>query len=168
MALLDRLLNASEAGGRMGNALEILVIQALAFAGQGDIPRALGPLGRALSMAEPEGYVHLFVDEGDAMRALLRHAAAKGIASAYTNRLLAAFETPAPARAATVELAEPLTGREIEVLRLIAAGLRNEEIAGQLFISLATVKRHIANAYGKLGVSHRTEAVARANELHLL
>jgi len=74
----------------------------------------------------------------------------------------------APARAAAAALAEPPTAREVEILRLVAAGRRNQEIADQLYISLATVKRHIANAYGKLGVSHRTEAVARANELGLL
>jgi LuxR family maltose regulon positive regulatory protein len=71
-------------------------------------------------------------------------------------------------QAAAAQLAEPLTAREVEILRLIAAGLQNQEIAAQLYISLATVKRHVANAYGKLGVSHRTEAVLRANELHLL
>ena len=107
------------------------------------------------------------------MRDLLRHAAARGVASASTRRLLPAFDRPgppgaAPARAEGAERAEPLTAREVEILRLIAAGLRNQEIAAQLYIGLATVKRHIANAYGKLGVSHRTEAVARANELHLL
>ena len=74
----------------------------------------------------------------------------------------------APARAATTALAEPLTVREVEILRLIAAGLRNQEIADRLFIGLATVKRHVANAYGKLGAGHRTEAIARANELNLL
>ena len=74
----------------------------------------------------------------------------------------------ATARTPAMELAEPLTAREIEILRLIAAGLRNQEIADRLFVRLPTVKRHVANAYGKLGVSHRTEAVARANELNLL
>jgi LuxR family maltose regulon positive regulatory protein len=113
------------------------------------------------------------VDEGEPMRGLLRHAAANGMTSAYARRLLSIFGEPARppaalARAAGPALAEPLTRREIEVLRLIAANMRNEEIADQLFISLSTVKRHIANAYGKLGVGHRTEAVARANELRLL
>jgi LuxR family maltose regulon positive regulatory protein len=123
-----------------------------------------------LVLAEPEGYVRRFVGEGEAMRTLLRHAAAGGTATVYARRLLSSFETPAspPARAAATALAEPLTPRELEVLRLIAAGLRNEEIAGQLFVGLSTVKRHIANAYGKLDVTHRTEAVARANELGLL
>jgi LuxR family maltose regulon positive regulatory protein len=105
------------------------------------------------------------------MRGLLRHAAARGIAISYTQRLLSAFEEsarPVSALAEAAGLAESLTAREVEVLRLIAAGLRNQEIADQLFISLPTVKRHIANAYGKLGVGHRMEAVARANDLNLL
>jgi LuxR family maltose regulon positive regulatory protein len=173
MGLLGRLLRAAEAGGRTGSAIDILVLQALAYQAHGDLPAALAPLERALTLAEPEGYVRLFVDEGAAMHDLLRHAAARGVASAYTRRLLSAFDRPvppgaAPARAEGAELAESLTAREVEILRLIAAGLRNQEIAAQLYIGLATVKRHIANAYGKLGVSHRTEAVARANELHLL
>jgi len=149
---------------------------ALAREARGDIPGALGPLGRALALAESEGYVRIFVAEGVAMRNLLRHAAGRGIAAVYTRRLLAAYETretPArtilsPATVAASDLAEPLTTREIEILRLIAAGMRNQEIADQLFISLPTVKRHIANAYGKLGVGHRTEAVARASGLGLL
>lgn len=172
-ALLERLLDAAEAGGRMGSVIEILVAQALAQEAWGDIPRALGPLQRALTLAEPEGYVRIFVDEGEPMRTLLRHAVAGGIGGAYSRRLLAAFVKPALpvatlASTAAADLAEPVTTREIEILRLIAAGMRNQEIADQLFISLPTVKRHIANAYGKLGVGHRTEAVARATELKLL
>ncbi len=157
----------------MRSVIEILVQQALAQEAQGNILPALDPLERALTLAEPEGYVRIFVDEGEPMRILLRHAAADGIASSYTRRLLSAFDEPAqlvstPVQVAAVELVEPLTMREVEILRLVAAGMRNQEIADQLFISLSTVKRHIANAYGKLGVSHRTEAVARANELNLL
>jgi LuxR family transcriptional regulator, maltose regulon positive regulatory protein len=173
MALLERLLKAAEEGGRLGSVIEILALQALAHEAQGDIPRALVPMERALTLAEPEGYVRIFVDEGQSMRTLLRHAAAGGITSSYTQRLLSALDKPlqiasAPVHAAADGLVEPLTRREIEILRLVAAGMRNQEIADRLFISLPTVKRHIANAYGKLGVTHRTEAVARANELNLL
>ena len=100
------------------------------------------------------------------MHDLLRHAAGAGISGAYTRRLLSAYPDRAPqpavsAPAIVAGLAEPLTARETEILRLVAAGMRNQEIADQLVISLATVKRHIANTYGKLGVTHRTEAVAR-------
>lgn len=173
MGLLERLLQAAEEGERTGSVIEILVLQALAYQAQANIPRGLDPLGRALSLAEPEGYVRIFVDEGKPMRALLRHAAAGGIGGSYTRRLLSDFNEPVqptstPAQIAAGELVEPLTTREVEILRLIAAGMRNQEIADQLFISLHTVKRHIANTYGKLGVSHRTEAVAKATELRLL
>src|SRR5438105_7005612 len=165
-ALLERLLEAAELGGRTGSAIEILVLQALARRLLGDIPEALLPLERALTLAEPEGYVRIFVDEGTAMRDLLRHTVAQGISGVYARGLLAAFNDAAPqpavsAPAMVAGLAEPLTARETEILGLVAAGMRNQEIADQLVISLATVKRHIANAYGKLGVTHRTEAVAR-------
>jgi LuxR family transcriptional regulator, maltose regulon positive regulatory protein len=171
-ALLERLEKAADEGQRAGSLIEILALQALAQAAQGALPRALVPLERALTLAEPEGYVRVFVDEGPAMRTLLRHPAARGIASSYTKRLLAAFDGSAQpgssAAQAAAGLAEPLTAREVEILRLVATGMRNQQIADHLFISLATVKRHLANTYRKLGVGHRTEAVARANELHLL
>jgi LuxR family maltose regulon positive regulatory protein len=171
--LLERLLNAADEGGWTGSVIEILVLQALAHEAQGDIPRGLAPLERALSLAEPEGYVRIFVGEGEPMRDLLRHAAAGGVSSSFTRRLLSAFDgsaqtVSARAQGAAAELIEPLTAREVEILRLVAAGMRNQEIADQLVISVSTVKRHNANAYGKLGVSHRTEAVARANELNLI
>jgi LuxR family maltose regulon positive regulatory protein len=173
MALLDRLQQAAEAGGKLGSLIEVQVLQALAHQAQGDVIRACVPLERALTLAEPEGYVRTFVDEGEAMRALLGHATADGPASAYARRLLSAFGEPArfastSLQAVSAELAAPLTRREVEVLRLIAAGLRNQEIADQLCLSVSTVKRHIANAYGKLGVGHRTEALVRANERNLL
>jgi LuxR family maltose regulon positive regulatory protein len=173
MRLLERLLKAAEDGERTGNAIEILALQALAHAAQGDIPRALVPLERALTLAEPEGYVRTFVDEREPMRHLLRHAATQGVARSYVRRLLSAFDEPGrpgsvPARVSAMALAEPLTAREVEILRLVAAGMRNQEIADHLFVGLPTVKRHIANAYGKLGVGHRTEAIARATDLNLL
>ena len=169
IGLLNRLLAAAEAQDRRGSVIKVLVVLALAREAQGDVSAARVALERALVLAEPEGYVRLFVDEGEPMRGLLGQVAAGG----YGQRLLAAFGkgVNGPVAAAPVEggaYVEPLTPREVEVLRLIAAGMRNQEIAEQLFISLATVKRHIANAYGKLGVSHRMEAVVRANELNLL
>lgn len=173
IALLDRLLQAAEAKERTGSSIEIMIQQALAYQAGGDVSLALVPLERALTLAEPEGYVRTFLKEGVKMRDLLRQAAAAGISGEYTRRLLAAFDAgPLPGKPAVdvsaSALTEPLTNREIEILRLIAAGMRNQEIADQLFISLYTVKRHIANAYGKMAVSTRTEAVARANELKLL
>lgn len=188
--LLGRLLEAAEAGERRGSVISILVVQALACQQRGDLPAARAALERALALAEPAGYVRTFVDEGHAMRDLLRQIAEPSPAYASARRVLRAFpegpEAPGAPEAApqpvtsqaagltepvaqrVAGLPEPLTARELEVLRLIAAGLRNQEIADQLFISLPTVKRHVANAYGKLEVSHRTEAVARAQALHLL
>ena len=171
VGLLERLLKSAQEGERMGSIIEILMLQALAHQAQGNIPSALGPLERALTLAEPEGYVRIFADEGEAMRDLLRHATVGGIAGAYTRRLLSAFDEPPAStavQATPAGLVKALTRRETEILRLIAAGLRNQEIGDQLFISLATVKRHVSNVYGKLGVTHRTEAITRANELNLL
>jgi LuxR family maltose regulon positive regulatory protein len=171
--LLQRLRDAAEAGGRTGAAIEILVLQAMLYQALGDVPAGLLHLERALSLAEPEGYVRTFVDEGPPMRDLLRHAVAAGIGGAYARRLLAACEEPAGSvsaagRGIIAGLAEPLTPREVEILRLVAAGLKNHAIADHLVISVATVKRHIANTYGKLAVDHRAAAVARARDLHLL
>jgi LuxR family maltose regulon positive regulatory protein len=170
--LLRRLLPVAEAGGRAGSVIEILTLAALIHQAEGDTPSALAALDQALTLAEPEGYLRVFVDEGEPLRRLLRHAAARGLSEAYVRRLLTAFDAtvrPSPApRRATSALPQPLTPREIEILRLVAAGMRNREIARRLFLSPSTVKRHVANAYGKLNVGNRTAAVARANELHLL
>jgi LuxR family maltose regulon positive regulatory protein len=159
---------AAEEGGRTGSVIEILVLQALAHRDSvlGDIPAGLVLLERVLTLAEAEGYVRIFVDERAPMRDVLRHAITAGISGAYPQRVLSAFDerahpVSAPAGFAVAGLTEPLTPRELEILRLIAAGMRNQGIADQLVISLCTVKRHIANTYGKLGVEHRTETVAR-------
>lgn len=163
--LLKRLLIAAQTGRRPGVAIEILILQALDWADRGKQNTAYEILDQALSLAEPERYTRVFLNEGEAMRTLLRE-----LQSDYARQVRQAFATPAtvPTFAPQQSLIEPLTPRELEVLQLIAAGLRNEEIADRLYISLATVKRHIANTYGKLGVTHRTEAVARANTLNLL
>jgi LuxR family maltose regulon positive regulatory protein len=162
--LLEYLLRTAESEGRIEKVIEILALQALALQAQGRQAQAVAALQRALSFAEPEGYVRTFVDEGRPMVGLLRQALSRGIAPRYVGRLLAACEGPAEHR----RLIEPLSQREKEVLGLVAAGLKNQEIADQLVISVATVKRHLTNIYGKLGVSHRTQALARAQELDLL
>lgn len=162
--LSARLLQAAEGLGRTGSAIKILVLQALAFHVRGDTGRAMVALERALRLAEREGYVRTFVDAGPPIAELLQRALSRGITPDYVCRLLVAFRETAVAQS----LAEPLTGRELEVLRLIVGGLQNQEIADQLVISRATVKRHISNIYGKLGVSRRTQAIVRAQELGLL
>jgi LuxR family maltose regulon positive regulatory protein len=173
LGLLERLSSAAEAGGRVGSLIEILVLQAIAQHTLGNLRPALDSLTRALGLAEPEGYLRVFLDEGNRLRDLLRHAITRGLAGEYTRRVLASFDAPKPPAAPVTApnaagLPQPLTTRELEILRLIAAGLRNQEIADHLTISAATVKRHIANAYGKLGAGHRTAALARAAELKLL
>lgn len=173
--LLDRLLSAAEAGNRKGSVIEILALQGLAFAAQGSRSHALSSLERALTLAEPEGYCRLFVNEGPPMARLLYAALAQDIAPAYVRRLLAAFPDSQPESAATrqfedskFEWIEPLSDREIEVLALIADGLMNQEIANRLFLALNTVKAHTRNIYSKLAVNNRVQAVARARELGLL
>ena len=169
LGLLQRQLEAAKAAGRVGNTLTILVLQALAFQMVGDGDQALSALERALSLAEPEGHVRTFVDEGEPMARLLRRALAKGIAPSYAGKLLAAFGERAPAAPPVAQgLVEPLTERELEVLHQIAAGLSNQEIARELVIALSTVKSHVNHIYGKLGVKSRTQAVARARELDLV
>jgi len=169
LGLLARLLQAAEAAGRMGTAIEVLVLQALAFQSRGHLSGALSALEQALALAEPEGYVRTFVDEGEPMASLLRRALSQGIAPNYVARLLAAFgEEARPAAPAMESLLEPLSERELEVLRLVVAGLSNPEIAEELVIAVSTVKSHINHIYGKLAVETRTRAVARARELGLL
>jgi LuxR family transcriptional regulator, maltose regulon positive regulatory protein len=130
--------------------------------------------GTGLALAEPEGYVRTFVDEGEPMSELLHRAASLGIAWDYASKLLVAFDGGAALLAAveatkdTGALSEPLTERELEVLRLIAAGKSNRGIAQGLFVAVSTVKKHINNIYRKLEAHSRTQAVARARELNLL
>jgi LuxR family maltose regulon positive regulatory protein len=165
---------AQEAGG-LGWVIEALILEALSFQMAGDPGRAGTALARALSLAEPEGYVRNFVDEGVPMARLLYQAAEKNIAPEYVSRLLGAFSTletepvdQAQRQAESSPRVEPLTERELEILGLIAEGLSNREVAQQLFLSLSTVKVHTHNIYGKLGVNSRTQAIARARALGIL
>ncbi len=157
--------------------IEILVLQALAHAAQDDIDSALAPLARALALAEPEGYVRLFVDEGIPMAHLLSAAASHGIMPDYVSKLLAAFTAalqptadgaPLSPASPAQPLVEPLSQRELEVLQLVAQGLSNRQISERLFLALSTVKGHNRVIFDKLQVQRRTEAVARARELGLL
>jgi LuxR family maltose regulon positive regulatory protein len=169
LRLLARLLEEAQAVGRMGSVIEVLALQALAFQAQDNLDQALSALERALSLAEPEGFVRTFVDEGKPMARLLRRALSQGIAPNYVARLLAAFGQEVELTSPAMEsLVEPLSERELEVLRLVVAGLPNPEIAQELIIAVSTVKSHVNHIYGKLGVESRTQAVARARELGLL
>jgi LuxR family maltose regulon positive regulatory protein len=168
MGLLERLLKAAEEGGRMGSAIEILVLQALAHQAQGDVPRALAPLERALTLAEPEGYFRIFVDEGPPMATLLREAAKHSAAPNYVTQLWAAFGKAEGTVPVTQLLIEPLSERELEVLRLLRTELNGPEIARELVVSLNTMRTHTKNIYSKLGVNNRRAAVRRAEELDLV
>jgi LuxR family maltose regulon positive regulatory protein len=155
--------------------IEILMLQALSLQTQEDTDQAITTLEKALTLAQPGGFIRVFVDEGPPMARLLYKALTHGIAPDYTRRLLAAFPIAEPERidpsesqVPESELVEPLSEREIEVLQLIAKGLTNPEIASRLFLSLNTVKVHTRNIYGKLGVHNRTQAVARARALGIL
>jgi LuxR family maltose regulon positive regulatory protein len=172
--LLERLRQAAETSERMGNLIEVLIQQAIAHEVQDNLPAAVASLERALTLAEPEGYVRIFVDEGRPMSKLLREVAARRAGWDYPGKLLAALgeKSPAaparqPVRAAQ-PLVEPLSERELEILELIAQGLSNKEISRRLYVTLSTVKGHNQNIFGKLGVKRRTEAVARARALGVL
>jgi len=144
------------------------VQQALAHEAQGDIPPALVSLERALALAEPEGYVRIFVDEGGPMAALLREAAKQGTTPSYVNQLRAAFGKAEGRRPVTQLLIEPLSKRELEVLGLLGTELNGPEIARELMVSMSTMRTHSRNIYSKLGVHNRRAAVRRAEELNLL
>jgi LuxR family maltose regulon positive regulatory protein len=166
--LLKRLLKEAEDGSRMGSVIEIRILQALAYEAQGDIPSAVESLGYALSLAETEGYIRIFADEGASMVRLLSEVKAQGIMPKYVGKLLDAFGETERNTATNQSLIEPLSEREREILSLIANGLKNKEIAEQMVISLNTVLYHTKNIYNKLGVNKRTQAILKAQELNLL
>jgi LuxR family maltose regulon positive regulatory protein len=165
---LERLLQAAEEGERTGSIIEILGLQALASQARGDSPAALASLQRALALAEPEGYVRIFVDEGRPMASLLRAAAKHGITASYVRRLLAAVDKTQETAPIQQAMIEPLSERELDVLRLLGSDLDGPDIARELVVSLNTVRTHTKNIYAKLGVNNRRAAVRRAQELDLL
>lgn len=170
--LLSRLQQAAEAEGRGRSVIEILILQALARQAQGDLEGATAVLDQALTLAEPERYVRLFVDEGAAIRPLLAACLTRGAASEYTTRLMQAIDPTPDTDAAPPDpnqlLIEPLSEREIEVLALLGDGMTNQAIADELVIALSTVKKHVNNILGKLHVGNRTQAVSRAQALNIL
>ena len=166
--LLERLLLAAEEGGRTGRVIEILVLRALAHQTLGDIPAALASLERPVTLAEPEGYVRVFVDEGPPMTSLLRAAAKQGIRRDYVRRLLAAVSKTDHGSPREQALIEPLSERELDVLRLLGTELDGPAIARELMVSLNTMRTHTKNIYAKLAVTSRRAAVRRAAELDLL
>ena len=176
LPLLTRLLEAAITMGRQGDEIRYLVILALAQHALGNTQAALDSLGQALILAEPQGYVRLFVDEGRPMEELLRLAVSHGVSHDYASKLLAVFandiQSAIPVdeeRTAHTQMsAEPLSEREIEVLRLMAEGYKYQEIADRLVVSINTVRHHTRNVYGKLEVNNRTQAIGKAKSLNLL
>jgi len=172
LAILGPLLEVIEASGWAAFQIETLALEALAFQALGDVEPAMRCLEHALSLAEPEGFVRVFVDKGRPMERLLYQAIERGIAPDYAGRLLAAFPAvewvPGAPSGPLPEPIEALSEREREVLQLIAQGLTNREIAQKLFLSLSTVKVHTYHIYAKLDVHSRTQAVAKARALGIL
>ena len=185
LGLIEQLAPEAEIRGRKGIIIELTMLKALALQALGEMPQALVTLEQALAQAESEGYVRLFADKGEPMKLLLtnfrselekrsRDPSRKLID--YADRLLAACSPAMPAvqpsiliqPAASGAFGVPLSERELEVLRMIDAGLSNQEIADRLVVAYSTVKTHINNLYNKLGVNSRVQAVTRARELKLL
>ena len=167
-ALLERLLLAAEGGGRTDSVLEVLVLQALTQDARGDATAAAAALSRALALAEPEGYVQVFLEAGAPMAALLRSAERHGPNASYARRLRAAAGGAASAPPAASASRDAMTDREAEVLRFLTTDLSGPEIARQMNVSLNTLRTHVKNVYGKLGVNSRRTAVRRARDLGLL
>jgi LuxR family maltose regulon positive regulatory protein len=185
LGLLEHLHALAVAQRRTGSAIEVRAVQALALAAAGDETAALAALTDAVVLAAPEGHLRVFADEGPPMAALVGRlvtarrrepAAPGGAAAGYLGRLVRAFEPQGPAgerpgRPGTVAvpgLVEPLSARELEVLGYLAAGTSNQQIADELVVALATVKKHVSHVLDKLGAANRTQAVTRARELGLL
>ena len=183
LTLLDRLHEAAAAQDRTGSLIEVGALRALALAATGDPDRAVAALAEALTLACPQGYVRVFVDESPPMAALLGRLivaqragqAAVEVPLGCLARLQRAFGAepaapPGPGQGivAVPGLVDPLTGRELEVLKMLAAGKSNQAIAAEFVVTLDTVKKHVSHVLGKLGAANRTEAVARARELSLI
>jgi LuxR family maltose regulon positive regulatory protein len=177
LAVLEPLRQQMEAKGWQDERLKVMVLQAVALHAHGEKEKAVQLLGEALALAEPGGFVRLFVDEGPSMAQLLLEAASRGIMPDYTGKLLAAFETGqlssageshTPTPLAAEPLTEPLSQRELEVLRLFKTELSGPEIARELVIALSTVRTHTKSIYSKLNVNNRRAAVNRAAELNLI
>lgn len=175
LARLAALRQQMEAKGWQDELLKVLVLQAVALQAHNEREPAIQTLEQALALAEPGGFIRLFVDEGEPMVRLLHEIHARGKETAYTRRLLTAFPATDPLPVASsqprnpaAEWLDPLSEREIEVLQLIAEGLTNQEIADRLYLALNTIKVHTRNIYGKLDAHHRAEAIARARALGIL
>jgi LuxR family maltose regulon positive regulatory protein len=168
LGLLEKLLRHAEDEQRTGSIIKIRILQAKIFFLRGDSVPGLKAIQRALTLAAPERYMRVFLDEGEPIKVALQHAAAHGIQSPYTLQILRAFSEAVPHVFQAQPLLDPLSERELEVLQCIRSGLSNQAIADHLQVSLNTVKTHLSHIFAKLHVNSRTQAVARANELGIM
>ena len=174
LGVLDEQLRQAEAVNRDDLKIYMLVLEALARQAMGQIDQAMNKLERALTLAAPHHFGFTFLVHGEPMEALLREAARRRMSPAYVDWLLAAFlkteprRKPADTRPLQTSLLEPLSKRELDVLRLLASSLTGPQIADELFISLGTFQTHTKSIYGKLGVHNRLEAIQRSRELKLV
>ncbi len=166
-SLLNRLLQRARAEKRTASEIECLLLLALVEDVQDNQQNALDHLEQTLRLAQPQGYFQLFVHEGEPMAGLLKTAVSLNIVPDYASHLLAAFGERAD-QSPSQPLVDPLSERELEILALSAAGLKNKEVAEKLFISVNTVLYHTKNIYSKLGVNKRSLAIAKARELSLI
>jgi len=171
VTLLERLHKGIESSARYGNLIEVLVLQSLAFEQQGKPDTTRATLLRALDLGESEGYTRVFLNLGAPMEHLLKQLKVENPnQKIYIQNLLVAFggSIAAESDSKSQPLIVPLSERELEVLRLVALGKSNQQIADDLVLATGTIKRHLNNIFGKLNVQNRTECVARARELNLL
>jgi LuxR family maltose regulon positive regulatory protein len=169
LSVLSERLAAQESAGENWYAIKLLILQALAYQIKDDMPSAMTTLDRALTLAEPEGFIRTFIDQGKPMKDLLLEAKKHKGQNIYINRLLDAFNLPVNAKEThQADLIDPLSSREIEVLRLIASGKSNNDIASEIFVAVSTVKSHVNHIFQKLDVKSRTQAIARSSELGII
>jgi LuxR family maltose regulon positive regulatory protein len=166
--LVKRLLLTAEGAGKIGSVIELLILKARILQTKNDDPQALKVIERVLALGQSEGYTRTFLDAGRQMMMLLYQAEIKGIYPLYARKLLSAANMTDKKTLSPQLLIEPLSGRELEILRLVAEGKSNRQIAETLFIAVGTVKKHLNNIFGKLGVTSRTQCVARGRKLKLL
>jgi LuxR family maltose regulon positive regulatory protein len=171
LGLLTRLLETAQGAGWTGKMIEILALQAMAFDAKGVRTRAMQSVEKALALAEPEGYVRAFIDEGPPMLSLLQEAESQGLSPTYTEMLIGSFDTEAIKEKTSLpeqKLIDPLSARELDVLKMLATELSGPEISQELKIALPTLRFHTQNIYSKLNVNNRRSAVRRAQDLNLL
>lgn len=166
--ICDQILPQAKAGGRQARIMELSLFKAVALQELNRKTEALAMMEQCLSLAAPEGYLRLFVETGRTVIPLLQQMKETSTSRVHATKILSAFEKKEAGEPAQSVLIEPLTARELGVLRLMCAGFSNQQIADELIVSVNTVKKHTSNIYGKLGVKNRAQAVLRAREIQMI